>query len=61
MAQVNSTKALLVYPTFSKATFWNYTVACELVGPLSGGTAWSDHARRYVAADLGHPARQPQH
>ena len=41
MAQVNSTKALLVYPTFSKATFWNYTVACELVGA------------RYPAAPLG--------
>src|SRR6202051_635515 len=34
-------RALLVYPLFSKATFWNFTVACELVGA------------RYPAAPLG--------
>jgi radical SAM superfamily enzyme YgiQ (UPF0313 family) len=32
---------LLVYPRFSAATFWNYTVACELVGA------------RFPAAPLG--------
>jgi radical SAM superfamily enzyme YgiQ (UPF0313 family) len=34
-------RALLVYPRFSKATFWNFAVACELVGA------------RYPAAPLG--------
>ncbi len=29
--------------------------------PLSGGAAWPDHARRDVAAELGHQAGQPQH
>ena len=32
---------LLVYPRFSAATFWNFSVACELVGA------------RYPAAPLG--------
>src|ERR1700736_5605233 len=44
MADFNSSttcRALLVYPLFSKATFWNFTVACELVGA------------RYPAAPLG--------
>ncbi len=36
-----SWRVLLVYPRFSAATFWNYTVACELVGA------------RYPAAPLG--------
>src|SRR5215831_4144458 len=27
-----SCRALLIYPRFGVATFWNYTVACELVG-----------------------------
>jgi len=34
-------RVLLVYPRFSAATFWNFTVACELVGA------------RYPAAPLG--------
>jgi radical SAM superfamily enzyme YgiQ (UPF0313 family) len=44
MANHNSTKTshvLLVYPRFSKETFWNFAVACELVGA------------RYPAAPLG--------
>ena len=44
MAQFNSSKSchvLLIYPRFSAATFWNFTVACELVGA------------RYPAAPLG--------
>jgi radical SAM superfamily enzyme YgiQ (UPF0313 family) len=44
MANPNSSEScrvLLVYPRFSKATFWNFTVACELVGA------------RYPAAPLG--------
>ena len=44
MAHFNSTgscRVLLVYPRFSAATFWNFTVACELVGA------------RYPAAPLG--------
>jgi radical SAM superfamily enzyme YgiQ (UPF0313 family) len=44
MAQLNSSKSchvLLVYPRFSAATFWNFSVACELVGA------------RYPAAPLG--------
>jgi radical SAM superfamily enzyme YgiQ (UPF0313 family) len=35
MAHLNSSascRALLVYPRFGVATFWNFTVACELVG-----------------------------
>ena len=36
-----SWRVLLVYPRFSAATFWNFTVACELVGA------------RYPAAPLG--------
>jgi len=35
MAHPNSSEScrvLLVYPRFSAATFWNFTVACELVG-----------------------------
>lgn len=44
MAHVNPAKpcrVLLVYPRFSAATFWNFSVACELVGA------------RYPAAPLG--------
>src|ERR1700681_188682 len=44
MAQPNSIQScrvLLIYPRFSAATFWNYTIACELVGA------------RYPAAPLG--------
>ena len=44
MAHPDSSKScrvLLVYPRFSAATFWNFTVACELVGA------------RYPAAPLG--------
>ncbi len=44
MAEFNSSglcRVLLVYPRFSAATFWNFTVACELVGA------------RYPAAPLG--------
>ncbi len=44
MAQLNASKpcrVLLIYPRFNAATFWNYTVACELVGA------------RYPAAPLG--------
>jgi len=44
MAHVDSSspcRALLVYPRFSAATFWNFSVACELVGA------------RYPAAPLG--------
>ena len=44
MAHPNSSEScrvLLVYPRFSAATFWNFTVACELVGA------------RYPAAPLG--------
>ncbi|MGD0429928.1 MAG: radical SAM protein [Acetobacteraceae bacterium] len=41
MAHLDSTKVLMVYPRFSKATFWNFAVACELVGA------------RYPAAPLG--------
>ncbi len=44
MAQLNSSnscRVLLVYPRFSAATFWNFSVACELVGA------------RYPAAPLG--------
>jgi radical SAM superfamily enzyme YgiQ (UPF0313 family) len=44
MAQVNlsdSCRVLMVYPRFSAATFWNFSVACELVGA------------RYPAAPLG--------
>ena len=44
MAQVNSSdscRVLMVYPRFSAATFWNFSVACELVGA------------RYPAAPLG--------
>jgi radical SAM superfamily enzyme YgiQ (UPF0313 family) len=37
----NSCRVLLVYPRFSAATFWNFSVACELVGA------------RYPAAPLG--------
>ena len=29
---LNSCRVLMVYPRFSAATFWNFTVACELVG-----------------------------
>src|ERR1700722_17974281 len=36
-----SCRVLLIYPRFSTATFWNFTVACELVGA------------RYPAAPLG--------
>jgi radical SAM superfamily enzyme YgiQ (UPF0313 family) len=38
---LESTRVLLVYPRFSAATFWNFAVACELVGA------------RYPAAPLG--------
>jgi radical SAM superfamily enzyme YgiQ (UPF0313 family) len=44
MALVNSSspcRVLLIYPRFSAATFWNFSVACELVGA------------RYPAAPLG--------
>ena len=41
MISSSSCRALLIYPRFSTATFWNYTVACELVGA------------RYPAAPLG--------
>jgi radical SAM superfamily enzyme YgiQ (UPF0313 family) len=44
MAPPNSStscRVLLIYPRFSAATFWNYTIACELVGA------------RYPAAPLG--------
>src|SRR5581483_8739268 len=34
-------RVLLIYPRFSAATFWNFSVACELVGA------------RYPAAPLG--------
>ena len=37
----HSCRALLIYPRFSTATFWNFAVACELVGA------------RYPAAPLG--------
>ena len=37
----NSCRVLMVYPRFSAATFWNFSVACELVGA------------RYPAAPLG--------
>ncbi len=41
MAHLNSCRVLMVYPRFSAATFWNFSVACELVGA------------RYPAAPLG--------
>ena len=44
MAHLNSAnpcRVLMVYPRFSAATFWNFSVACELVGA------------RYPAAPLG--------
>ena len=41
MTSISSCRVLLIYPRFSAATFWNYTVACELVGA------------RYPAAPLG--------
>ena len=44
MAKFDASRALrvlLVYPRFSAATFWNFAVACELVGA------------RYPAAPLG--------
>jgi len=44
MAQLNSSKScrvLLIYPRFSAPTFWNFSIACELVGA------------RYPAAPLG--------
>ena len=44
MPHLNSSlpcRVLLVYPRFSAATFWNFSVACELVGA------------RYPAAPLG--------
>ena len=44
MAQINSSascRVLMIYPRFSAATFWNFSVACELVGA------------RYPAAPLG--------
>ena len=65
MAHPNSSEScrvLLVYPRFSAATFWNFTVACELVGarypaaPLGLITLAAT-----VAAALGHQAGQPQH
>jgi radical SAM superfamily enzyme YgiQ (UPF0313 family) len=55
MAHFNSAnpcRVLLVYPRFSAATFWNFSVACELVGA------------RYPAAPLGLitlAAMLPQH
>jgi radical SAM superfamily enzyme YgiQ (UPF0313 family) len=44
MAHLNSSSSchvLMIYPRFSAATFWNFSVACELVGA------------RYPAAPLG--------
>ncbi len=41
MTSGDSCRVLLVYPRFSAATFWNFSVACELVGA------------RYPAAPLG--------
>ena len=37
----DSCRVLLIYPRFSTATFWNFSIACELVGA------------RYPAAPLG--------
>ena len=36
-----SCRVLMIYPRFSASTFWNFSVACELVGA------------RYPAAPLG--------